>query len=455
MRRETATRHRRRAALLLLVGLLATGAGCARRLMLAPAMFHGTAADPFAELPDDQRQTGATLFYATDRNGNLGGPGEDYGVQRGDALLLGRVGVDIGADRNLDWDGLIHRTVGPRGTARPELTFAPADEFGPLLTTAPPRVVRRATRNSQDPVDLQVQFMPRRDPGRAAFRFADALNDEMTATGHAELYVYVHGYFNSFTDALETTASLHHYNGRRGAVIAFSWPSASNLFDYLEDRESAQFAVSDLRQLLIFLAEHTDAQRINLIAHSMGCFLTSNAMRELRLLGFDESPDDIQQRFKIDHVVFVAPDIDADVLQKRYFREGFHHVARRLTLYTSPEDQALRWATRLLYGITRAGSITADYLSDTQRLWLRAHPEVTFVDITGQKTVGLGHAHHTDNPGVASDLMLMLAHDLEPAERGLVQLPDVPIWGFPKGYEEAVQRIAEREYPLREAAGTR
>ena len=226
----------------------------------------------------------------------------------------------------------------------------------------------------KDADTLQTEFIPRIDPGRAAFRFADALNAEMAATDHREVYVYIHGYFNSFTDCVETATSLHHYNGRRGAVIAFAWPSRKHLLDYFADRESAQFSAGDLRQMLVFLSQHTDAERIHLIAHSMGTYLTSTTLRELRLIGFDKDPAELQEEFRIGEVVLVAPDIDVDVLQKVFFRSGFHQVAQRMTLYVSPDDRALSWATRLLFGVLRAGSATADYLDDDQKRWLKAEP---------------------------------------------------------------------------------
>lgn len=410
-------------------------------------MFDQTRADPFDELPVDQRHPRATIFFATNRKADVENLLEPYGRSRADALMLGQLQARIGD--GVDWDELIEKTLGPVGSSRPEMHLDPPQEFGPLLTTAPPRMI--VAQTDQDNQEAQVRFMARQDPGRGAFRFAEALNAEMAVTQHQEIYVYIHGYRNSFTDALDSAASLHHYNGRRGAVVAFSWPSQKHLLDYLEDRESATFAVSDLRQLLVFLADHTDAQRINLIAHSMGTFLTSNTLREMRLIGYDQTPQQLQDRFRIDNVVLVAPDIDVDVLQKRFFREGFHHVSRRMTIYTSPDDKALAWATRLLFGIIRAGSITGDYLSTTQRLWLKAHPAVSIIDITGQKTYGLGHSHHTENPGVASDLLLLLAHDLTPSERGLVQITETNVWGFPDGYTEAVQQIAEQYYPLRDA----
>lgn len=433
---------------LLTVAMLLLFTGCQRELMRAPVMFDHTLADPFSELPESQRKTTARIFYATDRlppetpNEKL-----PYGNKRAPALTLGVVDTEIG--QGMSWDKLLAHTVGDANGQRPRLFLESPREFGLLLTTAPPRVVRAQSDATGDEED--IRFEARKDPGSGALAFAAAINSEMHQTDHREVYVYVHGYRNSFIDCVESATSLHHYNGRRGAVVAFAWPSQKHLLDYFEDRESATYAVSDLRHLLIFLSEHTDAERINIIAHSMGTFLTSSTLRELRLIGYDQTSEDLQQRFRIDNVVLVAPDIDIDVLQKRFFRDGFHLVGRTMTIYTSPDDKALAWATRLLYGIIRAGSVTGEFLDETQRLWLKSHPHVTVVDITGQKTYGLGHSHHTENPGVASDILLLLAHDLTPAERGLALNPDTSVWGFPEAYTEAVQQIAERYYqPLDE-----
>jgi esterase/lipase superfamily enzyme len=436
---------RRPAVLALLLILLFLGPACQRELMRPPVMFHYSQADPFSELPESQHRTSASIFYATNRIPDPTSKELPYGVARSSSLLLGEIDVRIG--RDLSWQELTEDTLGNPRSRRPPLSIDRPHQYGPLLTTAPPRLVRREMGQDIDAAELR--YMLNAAPGEAAQRFAHAVNAEMQATDHAEVYVYVHGYRNSFVDAVESAASLHHYNGRRGAVVAFSWPSQQHLLDYLEDREAAVYSVSDFRQLLVFLAEHTDAERINLIAHSMGTYLTASTLREIRLIGYDESPQQLHERFRIDNVVLVAPDIDAGILGKRFFREGFHHVPRRMTIYTSPDDQALSWATRLLYGLTRAGSMTDDSLSDEQRFWLRAHPEVSIIDISGQKTYGLGHSHHTENPGVASDLLLLLAHDLPPAERGLIQVPEHSVWTFPDNYDQRVRAIAEEHYPRR------
>jgi len=407
-------------------------------------MFNGTAADPFANLPPGEKDAQATIFYATNRRAFSGVTPLAFGTQRAPALSLGRIRTHIGDD--LAWADLVAHSRGEGRGKRPRLTLDGPVDYGALLTTAPPRLVQRQT--GEDAEALETRFIPRIDPGRAAFRFADALNAEMAATDHREVYVYIHGYYNSFTDCVETATSLHHYHGRRGAVIAFAWPSRKHLLDYFADRESAQYSASDLRQLLVFLAEHTEAERINLIAHSMGTYLTSNALRELRLIGFEKEPAALQAEFRLGEVILVAPDIDVDVLQKVFFREGFHQVAQHLTLYVSPNDHALSWATRLLFGVLRAGSATADHLDDDQRQWLKANRQVSMIDTTGQKTYGIGHSHHTQNPGVASDLLLLLAHRLSPVERGLEYEPDAGVWRFPEGYADRVKAIAERVYPV-------
>ena len=424
----------------LLLTLLTTG--CHPQLMRPPAMFDGTAADPFATLPTAARDHEATIFYATNRRVQANAEPLAYGAQRAPALTLGRIRAQIGED--LAWADLAAHSRGQNNSKRPRLTLHPPEPYGPLLTTAPPRLVQRQT--GENAAELETRFIPRIDPGRAAFRFAQALNAEMDATGHHEIYLYVHGYFNSFTDCIETATSLHHYNGRRGAVVAFGWPSRKHLLDYFADRESAQYSASDLRQLLVFLAKHTDAQRVNLIAHSMGTYLTSSTLRELRLIGFDQDPAELRDSFRIGNVVLVAPDIDVDVLQKVFFREGFDQVAQHLTLYVSPDDHALSWATRLLFGVLRAGSATADHLSDDQRRWLKANPNVSMIDTTGQKTYGIGHSHHTQNPGVSSDLLLLLAHRLPPGQRGLEYGQDTGVWRFPKDYPSRVRTIAEDRY---------
>jgi hypothetical protein len=68
--------------------------------------------------------------------------------------------------------------------------------------------------------------------------------------------------------------------------------------------------------------------------------------------------------------------------------------------------------------------------------YLNSTPELQVIDVTGIEgsTTGNGHAYFRNSPWVSSDILMTLMHDLDPDKRGLVRLPDRPVWRFPEDY---------------------
>ncbi|NIV17742.1 MAG: alpha/beta hydrolase, partial [Woeseiaceae bacterium] len=95
-----------------------------------------------------------------------------------------------------------------------------------------------------------------------------------------------------------------------------------------------------LARMLDKVIKRTNADRIHLIAHSMGNRAMIEALQTYVLMhGIEGS------RETFDQVVFTAPDVDRD-----YFIEVMSmidHVARRTTLYASDNDVALK-SSRML-----------------------------------------------------------------------------------------------------------
>ena len=165
-------------------------------------------------------------------------------------------------------------------------------------------------------------------------------------SGSGDILVYVHGYKNSFSDAIYVAAELWHYLGRRGVAVAYSWPARTDIWGYVHDRESAQYTAGHFRRLLLNLALNTDAQRIHIVCHSTGAEVVSTALREMRLMGHGRPIEQLRQQLKLGHVVFVAPDLDLMITKKRNFGEGIHELSQTISIYTYHEDRALLFAGR-------------------------------------------------------------------------------------------------------------
>ena len=78
------------------------------------------------------------------------------------------------------------------------------------------------------------------------------------------------------------------------------------------DKANARFTVRHFRLLLNFLAEHTDTEQINVLAHSAGAPVVVDALRQIRFIHDEAKPAVVQRRSKSGLVILGAPDGDLD-----------------------------------------------------------------------------------------------------------------------------------------------
>jgi|GEM_PF-1644029 len=99
-------------------------------------------------------------------------------------------------------------------------------------------------------------------------------------------------------------------------VIGFTWPSDHGAFNgYTSAKESvARFAAFSLANLITDLRRAEPLRRIHIVAHSMGCFLTLKALNMLAVLRHSPSDEPIMPM--VDEVIWLAPDVNADALER-------------------------------------------------------------------------------------------------------------------------------------------
>lgn len=187
--------------------------------------------------------------------------------------------------------------------------------------------------------DWAVMGLNRRTTSNAAESFSQA------ATGR-DVLLYVHGYNETFESASRSAGQLSHALEFQGRTALFTWPSGGKLFDYGYDRESALWSRDGFVQALRALVNNPTVGRIHIVAHSMGTFLTLEALRELR------NESDVSAR--IGAVVFASPDIDIDAFEQTVSKLG--SLAQRMTLIIDPGDRALAISARIAGGVARAGA---------------------------------------------------------------------------------------------------
>ncbi len=144
-------------------------------------------------------------------------------------------------------------------------------------------------------------------------------------------------------------------SGAEGIPVLFTWPSRGELRlnAYAYDRESAIYSRDTLEQLLDTLAANRDVKEVNILAHSMGNWVTLEALRS-RAIGGGKAGIG----HKVKNVFLVAPDVDVDVFRTQIRRMG--NARPRFALFVSQDDKALSVAKFIWGGMPRIGDINPE-----------------------------------------------------------------------------------------------
>lgn len=238
--------------------------------------------------------------------------------------------------------------------------------------------------------------------------FLDQDLDAATSSdrGGKSILMYVHGFNTSFDKAARRSGQLTYDLTWDGPSVLFSWPSQGSALDYFKDSTNAQDSVPAMKQVLRDLADR-DAERIIVIAHSMGTRIISNAMKEM-VLENDPAVAEISM------VVLAAPDINARTFTEQ-IAPRFRAAQTPVTLYASSQDSALK-ASKRANGFRRIGD-TTDGVPEVEG--------IDVIDATGATSDFFGHTYFGDNTSILSDIYEMVHKGAEPPLRPtLLPVPD-------------------------------
>ncbi len=254
------------------------------------------------------------------------------------------------------------------------------------ISVPPDRDLGTVTYPKQTPPDPRTDFLTVaawRLNGEAAF--VGAVNERLAhpSTKTGEVMMFIPGYNTSFAEGLYRHAQLMHDLNLDSAHVHFSWPSAAAAQGYAYDRESALYSRDALEQTIAAL-NRSRADRINLVAHSMGTFLLMDTLRLMARV------DEGRSLSRVNAVVLLSPDIEIDV-----FRRQVQPLVARgvpVIVIVSSRDRALRFSALIRGESTRLGSV---------------HPEdlkiegVSVLDISSVKTPdSLGHFAVATSPAL-------------------------------------------------------
>jgi esterase/lipase superfamily enzyme len=203
------------------------------------------------------------------------------------------------------------------------------------------------------------------------------------ATSGRDLLIYVHGFNQTFEVAALDAARLSGSIKFGGDTMMFSWPSRASLLDYNYDRESAMWSRDALDQVLEDLLASLSVGRVNIVAHSVGTMLTTEALRQLYAKQGDYAAD------RVGAIVLASPDIDMDVFTAAIPKIG--PLAAKITIITATDDRALAVSRWVNGSTTRVGAAEKAQL---EKLGLRV------IDASSQGWGILNHDLFLSNSGV-------------------------------------------------------
>lgn len=283
-------------AIPVLVALSIVTSGCATRVQ--------NVLQPLAVAPTDTSRV--TMLVATTRKPSED-PGKLFSGDRGTAISLNSVDVSIPPDRK--------RKIGEvqwpsRMPPNPQKEFA-VTQVAKVQSEGQAFAWYRKNRNAKH-----------------------------------QVIIFVHGFNNTYADAVFRFAQIVHDSGTDAAPILFTWPSRGRVFDYLYDKESANYSRRALEDLILQAVKSPDVSDVTILAHSMGGWLAAEALRGVAMR-------EKSIPAKVKNVVLASPDIDIDVFRRQFTEMGPKRP--HFVILTSTRDKALEMSSWLSGGVSRVG----------------------------------------------------------------------------------------------------
>ena len=230
--------------------------------------------------------------------------------------------------------------------------------------------------------------------------FLRELQLQVKAAPSKDVFIFVHGFNNTFEDAARRAAQLTYDLDFDGTPLLYSWPSQGSATAYAVDEAAVGISGRKMAEFLEAVVTQSGAAHVHILAHSMG----NRALLEaLQTYLAKRAPENRQHLFG--QIVFTAPDVDRDYFMDAI--EPLRSAADRVTLYASSNDYALR-SSQFLHGAPRAGT-AGDVII---RL-----AGIDTIDMSAVPADSLGHSYFAANAGAIFDIFRLLWRGDPPPQR--------------------------------------
>jgi esterase/lipase superfamily enzyme len=199
--------------------------------------------------------------------------------------------------------------------------------------------------------DPAVEFaLTQMQPYADKASFQSAIRNTLAAkpANKRQVFVYVHGFYNNFSDSLYRSAQISHDFSLDAVMTHFAWPSAASPFGYAHDRDAVLVARDDFEAFLRTL-KASGASEVVIIAHSLGAALTMETLRSIAI------EDKNAVRELVSGVILISPDLAVDLFVSQVNRIG--NLSDFFVIVTSTHDRALELSARISGETSRLGNM--------------------------------------------------------------------------------------------------
>jgi esterase/lipase superfamily enzyme len=203
--------------------------------------------------------------------------------------------------------------------------------------------------------------------------------------GERMALVFIHGYNVSFEGAALRAAQIGYDLQVPGITAFYSWPSKGTPVDYAADAATIDASVLYMTEFLRHFIRETEAERVHLIAHSMGNRgLLQALQRVVKEVKADGS-------VPFGQIFLAAPDVDLDVF--RDLASVYKQLSERTTLYVSSRDKALA-SSGFIHDHPRAGFVPP----------VTIVPGIDTIEVSSIDLTLLGHGYVASARSILSDM---------------------------------------------------
>lgn len=202
-----------------------------------------------------------------------------------------------------------------------------------------------------------------------------------------DILLYVHGFNTNLDEARFRLAQIVADGGFSGVPVLFTWNSRGGLFNYETDKEAATVSRDALESVMLSLARTPGVGRVHILAHSMGAWLSMEALRAVSISGHPDLDGRLGQ------VMLANPDIDLSVFRQQVARVDPSHVS----IFVANNDRALSISSRIAGARPRLGAMDPEKpeeKAELDRLGVSVH------DISSFSTDFIGHGAFAEAPDV-------------------------------------------------------